>query len=114
MSSINSSGLKSATDPTISFITRPEVIDKDPIRHDSLLEYGMLIKTLKIVNNDALKPIRYKTQSPSNVYRNVDPLSSEELNEWTSYLEIVPDDTTGTGVLEMDLVQSAEAYQNGF
>ena len=109
MSAINPDELKSAADPLISFITRPETILTVQIRHDALLEFGRIIKSIKIVNNDGVNDITYRTISPSNLLRTVPPNSDETVDEWTSYLEINPDAITGSGSLEMDLVQMKDA-----
>ena len=109
MSAINPQGLKSASDPIIPFVTRPEVIALAQIRHDSLLEFSRYIKVTRIVNDDAVNPITYRTQSPSNVLKSVPPSSDETIEEWTSYLEINPNAVTGAGILEMDLVEPKNA-----
>ena len=113
MSAINSGGLKSASDPLIPFITIPEVIGLLQIRHDSLLEENMITKVIRIINNDAVNPITYRTQSPSNILRSVPPNSDETLEEWTAYIEINPNAVTGNGILERDLVKSEDAIKNG-
>lgn len=110
MSAIDSSRLKSASDEKIPFLSRPEVIGITQIRHDTLLEFGKLTQRIKIVNDDNLNNLTYRTQSPSNVLRTVPPNSDETIEEWTSYIEINPDPASGAGVLEMDLVNSEDAY----
>ena len=109
MSAIDTDTLKSASDLNIIFDTRPEVIALLQIRHDSLLEFGRLIKTTKIVNEDGLNNITYRTKSPSAPLRTVPPNSDETIEEWTSYLEINPNPVTGDGLLEMDLVLLKDA-----
>ena len=79
MSAIDTDTLKSASDLNIIFDTRPEVIALLQIRHDSLLEFGRLIKTTKIVNEDGLNNITYRTKSPSAPLRTVPPNSDETI-----------------------------------
>jgi len=109
MSAIDTDSLKSASDLNIIFDTRPEIIGITQILHDSLLEFGKLIKITKIVNDDGVNNITYKTKSPSAPLRTVPPNSDETIIEWTAYLEINPDPVTGQGTLEMDLVTPQEA-----
>lgn len=111
MSAINYEALKSASDPLLSYQTRPEVIGTAQIRHDTLLEFTKLTKAIRIINNDNINPITYRTVSPSNVLKTVPPASDETIIEWTSYIEINPNAVTGNGVLEFDLVNPREAYK---
>jgi hypothetical protein len=111
MSAINSGAFKSASNPLIPFITRVETIGIAQIRHDALLEFTLNIKSIKIINNDNLNPITYRTQSPSAILKSVPPNSDETLDEWTSYLEINPNAVTGSGILEMDLVTTQDALK---
>jgi len=104
MSAIDSESLKSASDTLISFQERTENFTLAQLRHDTLLEFGKLCKILKIVNNDGLNPLTYRTISPSSTPRTVPPNSEDTLEEWTSYIEINPNAGTGNGTIEMDLV----------
>lgn len=109
MSAIDSDSLKSASDPLIPFITRIENFTTAPIRHDTLLEFGLLVKSIKITNNDNLATMTIKTMSPSNNSITIDPSTELTLEEWTSFLEVVPNAVTGTGQIEMNLTSSKEA-----
>lgn len=113
MSAIISDALKAVSDPLIPFITRPENFTTAQIRHDSLLEFGRLIKAIKITNNDAIASVLVRTQSPSNNTVSVDPNSELIIREWTSFLQIIPDAVTGSGQIEFDLVKSEDAYKQG-
>lgn len=112
MSSVNPEELKSPSDSTIPFFTRPEAIGVAQIIHDTLNEFGVLIKSIKIVNEDGSNNLTYRTQSPSNVLQTVPPNSEDVLDEWTSFLEINPDGTSGSGMLQMDLVELKNARKN--
>lgn len=109
MSAIDTGSLKSASDPLIPFITRLETVGTAQIRHDSLLEWGLLIKSVKITNNDTLAVLTVRTNSPSNGLISVDPASELVIEEWTSYLELNPNAVSGVGQIEIDLVQSKDA-----
>lgn len=109
MSAIDTDSLKSASDPLLPFITRIENFTTAPLRHDSLLEFGYLIKSVKVTNNDNLATLTLRTISPSNNTITVDPSTELTLDEWTSFIEIVPNAVTGNGQIEMNLVTSKEA-----
>lgn len=109
MSAINSEVLKSPSDPTIPFFTNKEDFATAQLRHDALLEFSRFIKSLKIVNNDTVNAVTFRTQSPSAPLQTVDPGSETSLDEWSSYIEINPDGATGDGQLELDLVEPKDA-----
>jgi len=109
MSSINPDELKSPSDLSIPFLTRPLGFTITQIRIDSLQEFGKLIKSFKIVNDDALSNVTYRTQSPSGTLRTIPPNSDDSADEWTSYLEINPNAVSGTGSFEIDLVNINDA-----
>lgn len=109
MSAINPEVLKSPSDPSIPFFTRPENFTTSQLRHDTLLEFSQIIKSFKIVNNDIVNNVTFRTQSPSNILRTVDPGSELSVDEWTSYIEINPNGATGTGQIEMDLTDLENA-----
>lgn len=111
MSSVNSEVLKSPASDKIPFLTRPESFTTLVVFHDTLNEFQKLIKTFKIVNDDAAAVVSYRTQSPSAPLRTVPPNSEDTLDEWTSFLQLIPDAITGSGTLEMDLVDLKDAIQ---
>lgn len=113
MSFIDINRLKSNTDQTINSITRVERFSTTVRKFDSLLEYGMIIKTVKIVNNDQTAVVGYRNQSPSSVMREVPISSDETIDEWTSYFEIIPNSNSGSGYIEFELVETREAYRVG-
>lgn len=111
MSAINPEELKSASDPNIPFFTFPENFTINQLRHDTLIEFGQIIKSLKIINNDNLAVVTFRTQSPSGLLRTVDPASELSIDEWTSYLEINPNGVSGNGQIELDMVELNNAKQ---
>jgi len=109
MSSLNPDELKSPRDLTIPFLTRPEDFTNVQLRIDSLIQFGKLIKSIRIENNDTTNNLTWRTQSPSNILRVLAPSAIDGVDEWTSYLEINGNATTGTGQIEMDLVKIQDA-----
>lgn len=112
MSALLPDEYRSASDPDIIFYTMPEGVGVAQIRHDTLLEFRTICKELKITNNDGVNNITYRTQSPSAVLRTCPPNSEVVITEWTNYIEINPNAVTGSGLIEMDLVDSKEARKN--
>jgi hypothetical protein len=69
-----------------------------------MLQFGMLCKEIRVINDDAVNNVTYRIHSPSEPLSTVPPASDDTLTNWTSYIEVNPDGGTGTGILEMDLV----------
>lgn len=111
MSFIDYERLKSPADTTIPFLSRSEPFTTSQLIKDTLLQFGKLIKIAKITNNDPINNLTVRQFSPSGTLLSLSPSSAIELPAWTSYLEINPNPITGSGVLEMDLVESKDAYQ---
>lgn len=111
MSTVNPESLKSPASDKIPFLTRPEIIGVATITHDSLNEFQKIIKSVKIVNDDGVNNLQYRTQSPSSPLRTVPPNSEDTFDEWTSFLQIIPNAVTGAGLLELDLVEPKDAKQ---
>lgn len=109
MSAVNSEVLKSASDPNIPFFTRPENFTIAQLRRDSLPEFGKLIKALKVINNDSLANVTVRLQSPSAPLQTIPPSSDQTFIGWTSYIEINPDPASGSGQIEIDLVDLSDA-----
>ena len=109
MSSINPDELKSPRDLTIPFSTTPQNFTTVQVRIDSLIQFGKLIKSIRIENNDTTNNLTWRSQSPSNLLKILGPSAIDEVDEWTSYLEINGNAVTGTGQLEMDLVDLQDA-----
>ena len=109
MSSINPDELKSPRDLTIPFVTRMQNFAITQVRIDSLIEFGKLIKSFRIENLDTTNNLTWRSQSPSNILRQLAPSAIDEVDEWTSYLEINVNGATGLGQLEIDLVDLQDA-----
>ena len=111
MSSVNPSLLISPSNNSIPFITTPFVVSTAQLRIDSILQQGMLIKSIRIENRDALNQLTYRTQSPSGTLRILPVSSVDTFDEWGSYLEINPDPVTGDALAEVDMVLQQDALQ---
>lgn len=111
MSSVNPNLLISPSNNSIPFITTPFVVGTAQLRIDSILQQGMLIKSIRIENRDALNQLTYRTQSPSGTLRILPVSSVDTFDEWGSYLEINPDPVTGDALAEVDMVLQQDALQ---
>ncbi len=108
MSAIDFNSLKSSKDLEIPFLTNSEDIGTANIGHDTLIEFGMLVKTLRLVN-DSNVGLGYKVGSPSALLKIIPPNSEVTIDGWFSVFQIFPDSVTGKGLIEMDLVPSKVA-----
>jgi len=98
--------LLSTVTTTIAFTTAQQIID-------ALTQFSSYIRAFRIVNNDALANLTYRQGGRSEPLKTV-PLSSEVVVEgWESFLEVNPDAVSGSGFIELDLVDRFEALKNG-
>jgi hypothetical protein len=110
MSYIDWNRLKSANDTQIPFSTLKIPFTTSQVRIDTQYQYGMLCKALRIVNNDNVNSITFRTISPNNPLDVVEPATEATSQSWTSYVEINPDPVTGNGLVELELVDPRYAY----
>jgi|APSaa5957512535_1039671.scaffolds.fasta_scaffold06084_4 hypothetical protein len=112
MSSIDLGSLKSSKDLDIPFSNDSQAIGVTQINHDTLIEFGMLVKTLRIVNDDNVNNITYKTGSASGLLKTLPPNSEVTIDGWFSVFQIFPNAVTGNGLIEMDLTPTREALKD--
>lgn len=63
----------------------------------------------KIINNDGLNTITYRLHSNRGRARTVPINSDIEVNEWFDIIIVTPNAVTGSGQLELDIVNFADA-----
>jgi len=110
--SFNVQRLRSATDDTIpSFLRAVEVGTTTDLFHNTLLEFGLIGKGARVVNNDAANNLGFKLHSNhANQPEQVIPPSSEFLiNEWFSEIFLLPNAVTGSFQLTLELSRLEEA-----
>jgi len=115
--SFNVQSLKSASDDNIpSFLRSVEVGTTANIFHNTLLEFGLIGKGARIVNNDSVNSLGFKLHSNFvNQAEQVIPISSEFIiNEWFSEIFLIPDGTTGSFQLTLELASLEEARKGPF
>jgi len=87
----------------------PEDFTTAVVNHFCSMEFGGWAVGAKIINNDSLNEIIYRLHSNRGTPRVV-PISSEiTINEWFDIITITPDSGTGSGQLELDIVQFRNA-----
>ena len=109
MSFYDFSNFKSASDPSIPYTTQKFAISTVPVIHDFLQELGLIARYYRIVNNDQVNVISFVTESPGNPSDTVPPASEADNYNWTSYISITPNSSTGKGLLEVQLVKLSDA-----
>jgi len=96
--------LKSSTDDTIPAINRePQAFTTAAVRHDTLIEFGLIGKGARIINTDSTNNLTYRLHSNRGIARIIPPSSEILIQEWFSQIHIEPDGTTGGGQLELEL-----------
>src|SRR5690242_11232075 len=93
--------LKSATDPNIIYYPFKIVIGTARIQKDILNEFGMMCKTVIITNLDNTNPISVITVDPQSPADSIPPSTKGEQDQWTAYIDLVPNAVTGKGLLEL-------------
>jgi len=106
--------LLSATDDKIPSSNRePEAFTTAAIRHDTLIEFNLIGKGARIINDDASNNLVYRLHSNTGIARVVPPSSEITIQEWFAQIHIEPDGTTGTGQLELELAEIKDVLRIG-
>jgi len=107
--------LKSATDDNIpSFLRTPENGTISAIRHNTLLEFGLIGKGARIINNDATANLDVRLHNPRATIIVVPPSSELTIEEWFSEIHCEPDGVTGDFQLTIEVAKLPDATRNQF
>jgi len=102
--------LKSATDTNVpSFLRTPENGTTSAIRHNTLLEWSVIGKGARVVNNDPSANLDVRLHNPRATIIVVPPSSELVINEWFSEIHCEPDGTTGNFQLQIEVAQLIDA-----
>jgi len=102
--------LKSATDDNIPSSNRePQGFTTAAVRHDTILEFGLIGKGARIINTDGTNNLTYRLHSNRGIARIIPPSSEILVREWFNQIHIEPDGTTGSGQLELELAKFKDA-----
>jgi len=108
--SFNISTLRSATDDSIeSFLRAAENGTTAAIRHNTQLEFGLLGKGIRVVNNDNTNNLLVKLHDRNANPFIVPPSSELPIQEWFTEIHIEPDNVTGDFQITLELVESIDA-----
>jgi len=113
VSYVNPAILRGVGDALLSTVTTTIVFTTAQRRLDALTEFGGYIRAFRIVNNDAVNQLTYRQGGLSEPLKIV-PVASEVVVEgWESFIEINPNAVTGTGLIELDIVDRFAAQKKG-
>jgi len=108
--SFNVETLKSASDTNVpSFLRSPENGTTTAIRHNTLLEWSLLGKGARIVNNDAAANLNVRLHNPRATIIIVPPSSELVISEWFAEIHCEPDGTTGDFQLTIEVSSLKDA-----
>ena len=108
--SFNVQTLKSASDENVpSFLREAENGTTSAIAHDSLMEWGLITKGARVINNDSVNNLLVQLHSKQGTSLIIPPNSELVLNEWFSSIFITPDGTTGNFQLTLEVADLKEA-----
>jgi hypothetical protein len=109
VSYVNPAKLKGNLDPTLVVVTSTFGFTIAQLKIDCLTQFGGYAKTFRIVNNDTTNVLTYRQEQNSSPLKIVPPSSEVVVNGWESYIEINPNAVTGTGFIEIDIVNKKVA-----
>lgn len=111
MSFVNKAILKGNLDPSLAFFTSEQAFTTSELKIDSVTQFGAYIKEFRIVNQDSLNALQYRQGGTSAILKTVPPLSEVDVSGWESYVDIIPNGTSGAGFIEYDLVNLQDALK---
>lgn len=112
--SFNVQTLKSASDTNVpSFLREPENGTIVAIRHNTLMEWGLLGKGARIVNNDSAANLIVRLHNPRATAQIVPPSSEFVVSEWYSEIHCEPDAVTGDFQLTIEVATLEDAGKEG-
>lgn len=103
--------IKGVNDQTLAYSTTTKSFTTDEVIVDGLTQYQAYIRKFRIVNDDNTNDLVYRQGSKSGLLKTLPVLSEVSVEGWESYIEVVPNSSTGLGYLEMDLVLKTSALK---
>ncbi len=108
--SFNVQTLKSATDDNIpSFLREAENGTTDVLAHSTLMEWGLIGKGARIINNDSTNNLEVNLHSNTGTPLIIPPSSELSLNEWFSVIILTPDNSSGNFQVTLEVADIKEA-----
>ena len=113
MSYVQIEQLKGIDDQTLKWDTVQFVFTTAQEIHDFLQENLAYVRAFRVQNLDGANILQYRINSPNSPLITV-PINSEDgQTVWTSFIQVIPNAVTGSGLLEVDLVPMAIARKDG-
>jgi len=103
--------LRGVGDALLSTVTTTQAFTTAQVLIDALTQFSSYMRSFRIVNNDAGASLTYRQGSRNEPLKTVPPSSEVVVEGWESFLEINPNGATGTGFIEMDLVNRFTALK---
>ena len=108
--SFNVAVFKSATDDKIeSFLREAENGTTAAIRHNTILEWGMIGKGVRVINNDVQNNLIVRLHSRTGTSLIIPPSSELPINEWFSEIHFEPNGVTGDFQIMIEVAQIKDA-----
>ena len=111
MSFVDKSLLKGVNDQTLSFFNTTIPFTTAQVRIDTLTEFQAYIRKFRIRNDDAIAPLTFRQGGLSEPLKTIPILSEDGGEGWESFLEINPNAVSGSGFLELDLINREDALR---
>ena len=101
---------QSATDDQIpSFLRVAENGTTAAIRHNTILEWGLIGKGVRVINNDVQNNLIVRLHSRGGIALIIPPSSELPINEWFSEIHFEPNAVTGDFQIMMEVAQIKDA-----
>ena len=108
--SFNVAVLKSATDDKIeSFLREAENGPTTAIRHNTILEWAMIGKGVRAINNDAQNDLIVRLHSRGGTPLIIPPSSELPINEWFTEIHFEPNAVTGDFQITIEVAEFKDA-----
>lgn len=109
MSHVEVSKLKGINNDSLVWDTIVINFTTTQIRRDFLTENNSYVRAYRVINRDSLNDLTYRQDSANKAPITLEPNSFDDVEVWTSYLEVNPNVVSGLGTLEVDLVTRENA-----
>lgn len=109
LSYVNIALLKGINDPSLKWDTLPITFQLVTETRDFLQQFLSYVRAFRVINRDATNSLTYRYDHPNKALITVPPSSEDGQEMWTSFIQVIPNAVTGSGVLEVDLVKMEDA-----
>ena len=112
MTTFSSKRFKSAQNILISRLNiEPESFTTSHLKHNYALEYNMVAIGARVTNLDSLNTCIVRLHSPHGAARLIPASTAITITEWFEEIYVEPNAGTGTGTLQVELVETKDALR---